>query len=145
MKNLPVAAEIAIALAGLIALSAAAYGLALKVAEPSSKEPSQVLCAVFDLSTPSRSGEWSGWHPLSDQHRSAVKELMLKGKVEILEADSIECIERHEKNKRFGDVIETRRMEWWRLVPRGAKERSGHGALAPEKAPVSVPGYKWSA
>lgn len=90
------------------------------------KEPSQVLCAVFDLSTPAGRGMWRGWHPLSDQHRSVVKELALKGKVEIIEADSIECIERHEQNKRFGDVIETRRMEWWRPLQGRAGSQSGH-------------------
>lgn len=106
----------------VVAVSGVFYVATAPRAQP--KEPSQVLCAIFDLSTPSGRGEWRGWHPLSDQHRSAVKELMLKGQVEIIEADSIECIERHEKNKRFGDVIETRRMEWWRHERRMGKLRT---------------------
>lgn len=113
----------------IVAVSAVFYVATAPRAQE--KEPSQVLCAVFDLSTPSGRGEWRGWHPLSDQHRGMVKELALKGQVEIIEADSIECIERHEQNKRFGDVIETRRMEWWRPVQGRAKGRSGHTNSVP--------------
>lgn len=114
----------------IVAISGVFYVATAPRAQP--KEPSQVLCAIFDLSTPKGHGQWTGWHPLSDQHRAQVKELALRGKVEIIEADSVECYERHPMNRRLGEVVEVRRMEWWRTTapsPR-QKERSGHGAQA---------------
>ena len=75
--------------------------------------PSDVVCAVFDMST-ATGKQWKGWHPLSEEARQRVSRLVGAGLAEIIPADSLDCIERHPGNPRIGQVVEVKRIEWWR-------------------------------
>lgn len=75
--------------------------------------PSDVVCAVFDMST-ATGKQWKGWHPVSAEDRPRISRLVGAGLAEWIPADSLDCIERHPGNPRIGQVVEVKRMEWWR-------------------------------
>jgi hypothetical protein len=76
-------------------------------------EPSHIVCLLFDMSTPTGK-QWKGWHPVSKEARDQISRDVGAGKAEWIEADTLECIERHPMNKNIGKVIRTERVEWWR-------------------------------
>lgn len=76
-------------------------------------EPSHVVCLVFDMSTPAGQ-QWKGWHPVSREARDKISHEIGAGRAERIEADTLECIERHPMNKNIGKTIRTDRIEWWR-------------------------------
>lgn len=76
-------------------------------------EPSHVVCLVFDMST-QKGKQWEGWHPVSELKRAEIGLLVKSGAAEWIEADSVDCFERHPLNSRIGQKVRIDRMEWWR-------------------------------
>lgn len=86
-------------------------------------EPSHIVCLLFDMSIPTGK-QWKGWHPVSKETRDQISRDVGAGKAEWIEADTLECIERHPMNKNVGKVIRTERLEWWRWLEKTKKAAS---------------------
>lgn len=80
---------------------------------PGGPEPSHIVCLLFDMSTPAGK-QWTGWHPVSREARNDISREVGAGKAELIEADTLECIERHPMSSNIGKTIRTERVEWWR-------------------------------
>lgn len=74
--------------------------------------PSHLVCYPLDI---------TGWKPMTRVMREAVAGGRIRQAIEVQEFDSLDCVERNPKNKRIGEVVETRRMEWWRPVEKERK------------------------
>jgi hypothetical protein len=79
-----------------------------------------IVCYPLDI---------TGWKPLTRIMREEIGAGSVKQSIEIREFDSLDCVERDPNSKRIGEVIETRRMEWWRITPKHKPNKRKGGDL----------------